>query len=1024
MVTVRKPAGMDFATASAIPSVFCTACHGLNTLGGLTRGQRVLIHAAAGGVGLSAVQVARATGAEIFATASPGKWTYLRSIGIAHVMNSRSADFAEEVLRETGGDGVDIVLNSLNGAAIEASLRCLKKGGRFIEIGKIGIWSAEEVATHRPDVQYHTFELGELAAGDPTAFHAGLEGIRASFDSGEYRALPQVVFPVQRAVEAYRHMQQARQVGKVVLAFPSQEPRRLRQDASYLITGGLGGLGLKVAQRLVADGARHLVLAGRGAPGETVQAAIEALRDAGADVTVVAADVSREADVQRLVATCTSVAPLAGVIHAAGLLRIALVAQQSAASFAEVMAAKVLGAWNLHRATVTLELDHFICFSSMAALVGSPGQSNYAAANAFIDALMHGRRAAGQVGVAIDWGPWAEVGMAAELDMSRVGIDRIDVEGGLAVVSGIMALDSASIPAQLGVLRVRWDVFCERGIPPAYAAFVSQLTRQTISTASTVHFLTSLRNATEAERLSLVMAQIRETLGSVLGLQPAHFIGPAMPWVDLGLDSLMMVEIKNHLVQSFGLTLPVELMMADVSTERLASHVLGKLAAQSDRMSDAAAGSVTVAPESPRRLEDAMWSQVLDRIQALPQAVGTVDDQRGRQVLIGSRWRTDFASCNYLGLDLEPEVMAAIAPAVQRWGTHPSWTRAVASPAPYAELERELALASGAPDTLVFPSISLLHLGVLPVLAGFDGVILKDAAAHHSIHEACLRAQAEGVEWLDFRHNDAADLAEKLAGQRPERTKIIATDGAYSMGGAYPPLPEYARLAALHDATVYVDDAHGFGILGERPDDAMPYGYGGGGIVRHLGLGYAPNRIVYVAGLSKAYSSYAAFVTCDSDRMKARFQASGPYVFSGPTSTASLATALAGLQANRRVGEARRAQILRMTRRLVEAARALDFEVDNEGAFPIVGVVMGAWDQMLSGCRVLWDHDILVTPATYPAVPMNRNLVRFSITAANTDEEIAKAIVALGAVRRTLQAPSPAIRPEVAGPQVAEPLTV
>ncbi|MFI4995275.1 MAG: aminotransferase class I/II-fold pyridoxal phosphate-dependent enzyme, partial [Hyphomicrobiales bacterium] len=520
----------------------------------------------------------------------------------------------------------------------------------------------------------------------------------------------------------------------------------------------------------------------------------------------------------------------------------------------------------------------------------------------------------------------------------------------------------------------------------------------TVSIGKSDDFLARFGAASESERAGMLQAHIRAALGLVLGLDADHLIAPDAPWMDLGLDSLMMVEVKNRLEKSFGLTLPVELMMADVTTEALAAHVAGKLCDLADRPATTAAALST----PPPNLEEAMWAQMLERVQAIPQAFNTVDDQRGRQVLIDGRWRVDFASCNYLGLDLEPEVMAAIGPAVEKWGTHPSWTRAVASPAPYAELERELAEILVATDTLVFPSISLLHMGVLPVLAGFDGVILKDAAAHHSIHEACLRARSEGVEWLDFRHNNPADLAEKLARYRPERTKIIVTDGAYSMGGAYPPLPAYVRLAKEHNATVYIDDAHGFGILGERPDETQPYGYGGGGIVRRFGLGYEADRIVYVAGLSKAFSSYAAFVTCSDPQMKARLQASGPYVFSGPTSTASLATALAGLRLNRTIGDERRARILRLTRRLVKEASVLGFEVDNEGDFPIVGVVMGPWDQMMTACRILWEHDILVTPATFPAVPMNRNLVRFSITAANTEVEVSQAIAALAAVRRAV----------------------
>jgi 8-amino-7-oxononanoate synthase len=224
------------------------------------------------------------------------------------------------------------------------------------------------------------------------------------------------------------------------------------------------------------------------------------------------------------------------------------------------------------------------------------------------------------------------------------------------------------------------------------------------------------------------------------------------------------------------------------------------------------------------------------------------------------------------------------------------------------------------------------------------------------------------------------------------------------MGSANPPLKEYARLAQTYNATVYVDDAHGFGIFGADPDDALPYGHGGNGIVRQMGLDYERDRIIYVAGLSKAFSSYGAFITCRDEHAKAWLQTSGPYVFSGPTSVASLATALAGLRLNRRDGDVRRRHIHRLTRRLVSEAKRIGFEVDNDCDFPIVGVVIGGWDAMVTACGILWENDILITPATYPAVPVNRNLVRFSLTAANTEEELDQAIHALQAVWQALHA--------------------
>jgi myxalamid-type polyketide synthase MxaB len=1000
---VPKPVGLSFEQAAAIPTVFLTAHYGLCQLAALKPGERVLIHAAAGGVGQAAVQVAQAVGAEVFATASPGKWDRLKGQGVRHVMNSRTLDFADEILRLTGGKGVDVVLNSLTGEAIGKSFAALKKGGRFVEIGMLGIWTPEQAAACRPDVAYHTFELYQTVDRDPTLPHRTLGEVRAWFEGGRLRPLPQRVFPVRDAVEAYRFLQQARHVGKVALSFAPESTPTVRADGSYLITGGLGALGLRAAGHLVEQGARHLVLAGRSGASPEALEVIERLRSAGASVQAVQADVASAEDVACLIETCQAHAPLRGVIHAAGVLDDGVFDRQSAERFAKVMAPKVYGAWHLHTLTRELPLDFFVVFSSTASVLGSAGQTNYAAANAFLDALAHHRRARGLPGLSINWGPWAEAGMAARLSLAGQGVDKIDVGDGLRVLDDLLRPGRRDGPAQVGVWRVNWPAFQRRlppgDIPPFLSAFV-RLPAASRSAAAAGEFLSRFHATPAGERVALMEASVQKELLEVLGQRATEQIPMTQSWAELGLDSLMTVDLKNRLEAMTRVTLPVERLARDSNTRAVTTFLIQKL---EDAGPAAGEASSDKAPEEKQGAE--LTDDDIQQLAAeIPQLFAVADKQDGRRVLSGGRWRHDFASCNYLGLDLHPEVMAAIPPAVAQWGVHPSWTRAVASPRIYDDLERELASFVGAPTTLVFPSISLLHTGVLPLLAGHGGVILKDAEAHHSIHEGCLRAQANGAEWVAFPHGDTDDLARKLARYRPGRTKIIATDGVYSMGSSHPPLVDYVRLAKEHNALVYVDDAHGFGIIGERPDAAMPYGYRGNGMVRHLGLDYCSDRVVYVAGMSKAFSSYAAFVTCFDQKMKWNLQASGPFVFSGPTCVASLASALAGLRVNAREGDEKRSTVFRLTRRFVTAARALGFEVDNGEFFPIIGIVIGSFERLVKACRLLWEHDILITPAFYPAVPLHRNLVRISITAANTEEEVDHAIRALKTVRDALTA--------------------
>ena len=985
---IRIPKGMDMPTAAALPTVFWTAYHGLIQLAHLKRGERILIHAAAGGVGLAAIQIAQHIGAEIFATASPSKWDYLRSQGVQHIMSSRTLDFADEIQRLTGGQGVDVVLNSLAGAVLEKTYSVLKRGGRFVEIGRLAEGMPEEAA-HRPDASYFAFDIGTVITRDYAASVQTGNEIRELFESGVLRPLPITEFAMDQAAEAFRFMQQSRHIGKIVLL--ADKTSLVRADASYLITGGLSGIGLKVAGMLAEEGARHVVLAGRSAPSVEANVAIESMRQQGVAVSVVQADVSKAADVARMIEVCQHMAPLRGIFHSAGVLREALIRNQTASHFETSMASKVRGAWELDTQTKGLPLDHFVCFSSMASMVGSAGQLNYCAANAFLDGLAALRSSEGLPALSVAWGPWAETGMAAALEFGG-GIDKLSIEEGLDALRTLMR--AQRVPAgSVGVMKMRWEVFAERfpnAEAQAWFSAVSDRTRHS-GTKSDTSFLRRFHSARETDRQKLLEGHILDTLRKAMGLGAGSEIARTEGWSAVGVDSLMMVEIINRLESSLRLRLPVELMAREASIRSVSEFALGKL-------KESSPPETGPAPEPPGEETLAMRTGFHEGIGAIPQILTTTTEQRRRQVLIDGRWRCDFASCNYLGFDLEPEISSAIPAAVERWGTHPSWTRAVSSPAIYNELEQELARMLGVPDTLVFPSISLLHLGVLPTLAGYSGVILTDAAAHHSMAEACMRAQAGGTEWLNFRHNDLEDLESKLARQPRSRTKIIATDGVYSMGSPNPPLAEYSRLAKEYNATLYVDDAHGFGIMGASPDEKMHYGYGGNGIVRHLGLDYEPDRIVYVAGLSKAFSSYAAFVTCQGET-KLQMQSSGTYVFSGPTCIASLATALAGLRLNQRDGDQRRRRVHSLTTRLIDAARALEFEVDNAGDFPIVGVVMGDWDRMISGCQTLWNHDILITPATFPAVPANRNLVRFSITSANTEEEIDQAIGALRAIR-------------------------
>ena len=455
---------------------------------------------------------------------------------------------------------------------------------------------------------------------------------------------------------------------------------------------------------------------------------------------------------------------------------------------------------------------------------------------------------------------------------------------------------------------------------------------------------------------------------------------------DLGFDSLARLELAATIEDKTGLGLTEDRLGAILTVGDLLRNV-----AELQRL-----------PAS-EQTKMSVTSVIANLTSQIPQTNLVVERQVGRQLLIGGRWITDFGSLNYLGLDLNPEIIASVEPMIAEWGTHPSWTRAVASPAPYMALERELATLVGAPEVLVFPTITLLHLGVLPLLAGSEGTILVDEGSHKSIREAAELAGARGAQIVPVRRSDVVDLERQLQQCNPRLPRIITVNGVYSMPGTLPDIAGYADVARRYNATLYIDDAHGIGVLGDHPDANMPYGSGGGGVVRYFGLDY--DNIVYVAGLSKAFSSLGAFVTCRNATERTLFLAASTMIFSGPVPVASLATALAGLRINRREGDALRRHIHRLTMRIIDGARELGLVVENEIGFPALTVVIGAVQQLVDACRVAWEHGILFTPAAFPAMPLERGGLRLSVTAANTDEDVDRVLEALEDIARRVMSP-------------------
>ena len=571
---VPMPAGWSFAAAAAVPVAFLTAYYGLVDLAGVGPGERVLIHAAAGGVGMAAVQLARHLGAEVFATASPAKWDAVRDLGVPaeRIASSRDLGFRDAFLAVTGGQGVDVVLDALAGEFVDASLELLPRGGRFIEMGKADIRDPQAVARERPGVRYRSYDLFEAG---PERMQEMLAEVMALFGRGVLARAPVRTWDVRRGAEAFRFLREGRNTGKVVLTVPAP----LDPDGTVLITGGTGGLGALFARHLAkVHGARRLLLVSRRglAAGGTAELVAE-LEGLGVRVRVAACDVAERDQVAELIGSLER--PLTAVVHAAGVLDDGLVGSLTAGQVERVMRPKVDAAVHLDELTAGMELSAFVLFSSVAALIGSPGQGNYAAANAGLDALAARRRAAGRPAVSLAWGLWAQAtGMTGGLEqaqlgrLERMGIGALSTDLGLELFDQARRLDAAlMVPVQLDLAALRAQA--RAGLLPALLrGLVRAPVRRVQAAGGSLAQRLAGVPAPDRERVTLEFVQAQ--VAAVLGHASRDAIDPSRPFRDLGFDSLAAVELRNRLTQTTGLRLPTTLVF-DYPTPTAVAQFLG-----------------------------------------------------------------------------------------------------------------------------------------------------------------------------------------------------------------------------------------------------------------------------------------------------------------------------------------------------------------------------------------------------------------------------------------------------------------
>jgi phthiocerol/phenolphthiocerol synthesis type-I polyketide synthase C len=598
-----KPRGWSLTAAATVPTAFFTAYYSLVELARLRKGERLLIHGAAGGVGIAAVQIARHLGAEVFATAgSPLKRDFVTLLGADHVFDSRSLSFSDEILGVTGGEGVDVVLNSLAGEAMRRTVRLLKPFGRMLELGKRDFYENSRLSLRplRNNVSYFAIDAEQLLAARPDTVQRCFAELRALFAAGVLSPLPHQCFPAQEVEAAFRHMQPSRHIGKIVVTFDADfDPLGPElQPVPAPTLSGLSGFGLATASWLVERGARHLALLGRrGSATPDIEGALASFQGAGAEVRAIACDVSDVAAVRAVLADLkASMPPLRGVVHAAMVIEDALIKDLSAGQLERVLAPKVAGALALHQATAGCELDFFVLYSSATTLFGNPGQGAYVAANLALEALAAERRSQGLAVTCVGFGPIADVGYLARNDKVREAlVSRI---GGRALTSQVAlealgSLLEAHAPT-VGLLELDWSVL-GRFLPASSAPKFSELARTSDRGAESSEqppdVRRSLEGLTQGELVAALTGLVRTEIAQILRTPPER-IDTTVSLFEVGMDSLMAVELATSLEARLGVQLSAMSLSDGPTIERIAARIARQVRPDDESGEPAAEGGL------------------------------------------------------------------------------------------------------------------------------------------------------------------------------------------------------------------------------------------------------------------------------------------------------------------------------------------------------------------------------------------------------------------------------------------------
>jgi amino acid adenylation domain-containing protein len=585
----RKADRISHAEAATLPTVFLTAHYAINELARMRKGESILIHAGTGGVGQAAIQIARHLGLTIFATAgSEEKRALLRDMGVDHVLDSRSLAFADRIMEITDGRGVDAVLNSLAGDFIPKNFSVLAMFGRYLEIGKVDVYGNSKIGLEplRNNISFHVIDLAQHLQAKPEYVAEMFSELERHFQAGDYRPLPNKVFPITQVVEAFRYMAAGKHIGKNVLDFDvpeilvgpaTEDGHRLSADGAWLITGGASGFGLELAGWMAKNGARHFALMSRSGPKEDALPKIQALRELGCTVIDARGDVAKRADVDRVVAEIQAAGvPLIGVIHGAMVLDDEFIVELDRERFDRVLLPKMLGAWNLHQATLGLPLEHFICFSSFSAVIGAVKQSNYNAGNVFLDQLSYHRRSQGLPALTFNWGALKGAGFVERNEKTQQYLEMVGL--GATEMDETLTLFSWGQPTnatQIGTARVDWSLLARFSPSVGSTKMFAPVVPRTGGSGGE-SMAARILEAPADKRMVMVEDLIAAQVGAVLGTEASR-IDRDTPLTNLGLDSLMAIELVNRIEDKLGMAMPMGSVLNGPNIRDLSIPVLEKL---------------------------------------------------------------------------------------------------------------------------------------------------------------------------------------------------------------------------------------------------------------------------------------------------------------------------------------------------------------------------------------------------------------------------------------------------------------